>query len=132
MNPSINKMKSIQTLLLFILAGRCAVTATITMPESGKQYASVPEPAFQKLTFGVEYLARLQQASDVLNDSYLCRGIDPQMIVPSDSTPGTCLVLTVLCHIFLFDREDKDCLVAVNESNKFADADKANDQLSLT
>ncbi len=77
--------------LIVALAGRCAVTATITIPSSGKQYSSVPEAAFQHLTFGVEYLSRLQHASEVSRDPYLCHLDFPDktgMIIPSDGTPG--------------------------------------------
>jgi hypothetical protein len=91
-------------LALLICIGRCAV-ATITLPESGRQYASVPETAFKTLSFGVEYIARLQSSQNVLDDVYACNVDDTatnNLVVPSDSKPGTCVRIMELWMFMSF------------------------------
>ena len=112
-------------LLPAIAIQRCAITvnATITLPDTGAQYASVLESDFgTSMAIGVEYVGRLQK-SPSFDDPYLCtdsnadadadadtHGSIKGIIVPSDNTPGELLlyligfVIVIIVVVIGFDR----------------------------
>ena len=82
---------------------------TITFPDSGKQFASVLEPHLKSLSYGVEYVARLQSVKENGSSSgSLCHPRDAQIVVPGDAVPGTQL-LTLFA---------KNCFNAIFESKR--------------
>ena len=57
---------------------------TVTLVETGDQFASFQDSRFKLLAYGVEYRARLQRS---LKDPMLCHD-DVDVILPPDSSPG--------------------------------------------
>jgi hypothetical protein len=70
-------------LLVIFLIHLHLCKGTVTLVETGEQYASFQDSRFKLLAYGVEYRARLQRA---VKDPTLCHDVD--ILIPQDSTPG--------------------------------------------
>ena len=85
------------TALLLILTNIPQCKGTITLLDTGDQYASIQESHFKLLDYGVEYSARLQASTD---QPALCSHIpNNEVVVPRDSSPVAMIAASDGCSI---------------------------------
>lgn len=82
--------------LILILTNIPQCRGTITLLETGDQYASIQESHFKLLDYGVEYNARLQASTE---EPALCHTPQVPVVVPRDSSPVAMIATSDGCSI---------------------------------